>query len=228
MKKILLVAFVAMAMGVNAQIEAGKLMIGGSLGFSTSGGSTENTVGGTTVTTEGAKGFNFNFLPQVGYFLNENMAFGAGLGYEFSKTSWKSDFMGEDRDYYSKEGIMNFAPFARYYKSTGDHSFAFGEFAIPLGFGSRNSNDWDTNTSGDAVEVENDPTKVFNLGVHLSLGFNYFLNDKCALEAKWAALQFNSSSLTTEGDGYSSVNKSNSFGLGFDMTAFTIGLKVFM
>ena len=229
MKKLLFIAIVAVSLGVNAQIEAGKLMISGSFGFNTTGGKTESTVtaGGTTTTTttDNPKTFGFNLLPQVGFMLSENLGIGLGMGYEFSKTSWTQSFGGADRDMYSKSGTFYFAPFARYYKNTGEKAYAFGEFSMPIGVGSINSNSWDGTSNS---LVDDDPTKTFSFGAHLSIGFNYFLNDKCALEAKWAALQFNSTSSKQEGTGYSNKSSDTYLGLGLDMTAFSVGLRIFI
>jgi len=223
MKKLLLGLFVVAAMSVNAQIESGKLFVGGSLGFGTSGGSTEASGGGTTVTTDKPSSFNFNFIPQVGYMLSENLGVGLGIGYNYYKSSWVDTHNGKDYDMYSKTGKFAFSPFVRYYKNTGDKAYAFGEFALPIGFGSNKTNSWDGSNL-----VDDDPTKLMSFGVHLSVGFNYFLNDKCALEAKWAAIQFNSNKETTTGSNWENVDKSNSFGLGVDLTAITIGLKIFI
>ncbi len=229
MKKVLFFAILlSTSFIMNAQIEAGKIFAGGEIGLSTFGGSTESsiTAGGstTTTTTDKPSDFSFKLLPQAGFMLNDNLGIGAGLGYDYYKSTWIESHGGGDREMYSKTGKLVFEPFARYYKNTGEKAFAFGEFALPLQFGSRNSNSWD-NSKG--ALVEDDPTKISSFGIKLSLGFNYFLNDRCALEAKWAGLFWNTETEKQEGDGYSSKDKSNSFGLGLDPSAISLGLRFF-
>ena len=230
MKKLVFGLFVIAAMSANAQIESGKLFIGGSVGFGTNGGSSEASTGGTTVTKDSPSTFGFNFIPQAGFMITENLAVGGGIGYDYSKTTWiesHTDNTGKSGDYemYSKSGSFIFAPFARFYKNTGDKVYAFGEFAMPLSFGTRQTNSWDSSIPAIVID---DPTKLMSFGVNLSIGFNYFLNDKCALEAKWAAIQFNSEKETTTGANWEKVDKYNSFGLGFDLTAITVGLRIFI
>lgn len=227
MKNLLLGLCLAVALGVNAQIEAGKIMTGGSIGFSTENSKT--IVGSTT--TVNSKTFNFNFLPEVGYMLSENLGAGLGFGYDFTKVT-TPDFFNNGVDKYDqveKYGALVIAPFARYYKSTGEKAYAFAEFALPIQMGSEKDMGW--NNAGSAVE-DLDPIKYSIIGVQLSLGFNYFLNDKCALEAKWAALGFQSYKRTTPKSRFGGtddvVDKQTNIGLGLDMTAISIGLRVFI
>ncbi len=231
MKKLLFIVIVAVSLGVNAQIEGGKIIAGGSLGFGTNSGETSNTTGNTTTTTKNNSTFSFNFLPEVGYMVNDNLGAGLGIGYDFTKTTMY-DALGAGNttfDNIQKDGIFYISPFVRYYKNTGDHAFAFAEFALPIGMGS--SKDLRLNNAGTGTE-DDDPTKIFSFAAQLSIGFNYFLNDRCALEAKWAGLSFQSLSRksegTTAGVNWENKTKTNDFGLGLDVTAISVGLRFFL
>ena len=231
MKKLLFIAIVAVSLGANAQIEAGKLMIGGSFGFGTSSGESTNTMGSTSTTTKDNSTMSFNLIPQVGYMINENLGAGLGIGYDYSKTTQFEAFdNGTDKfDNISKEGTFYISPFVRYYKNTGERAYAFGEFALPIGMGSYN--DLKMNDNNDGV-IDNDPRKVFTFATQLSVGFNYFLNDRCALEAKWAGLEYKSSTYSQEGTtgnvDWKNEDKRSNFGLGLDMTAISVGLRIFL
>lgn len=231
MKNILFIIIVAISLGVNAQIEAGKIIAGGSVGFSSQGGTNDNTSGNTTVSTKNNSTFAFNFLPQAGYMLSDNIGVGTGIGYDYSKTTMY-DALGSGTSTFDnvlKNGMFYISPFVRYYKNTGDKAYAFGEFALPIGTGSYN--DLRMNTAGTGTE-DNDPTKVFSFAAQLSIGFNYFLNDRCALEAKWAGLKYQTTSYKQEGTtgnvSWENKRKDNYFGLNLDMTAISVGLRIFL
>ena len=231
MKKLLFMVIVAFSLGVNAQIEAGKIILGGSFGFGTGSGETENTVGSTTNTTKNNSTFSFNILPDVGYMISDQLGAGLGIGYNYTKTTM-FDALGNAPDIFDnvqKEGIFYISPFVRYYKKTGEKAYAFSEFAIPIGMGS--NNDLKLNDNGDGVE-DDDPTKIFTYALQLSIGFNYFLNDRCSIEAKWAGLKYQSRTETQEGtignQNYTNKTTRNNFGLGIDMTALSIGLRMFI
>ena len=231
MKKILLIAMVAVSLGVSAQIEAGKLMIGGSFGFGSSSGETTSTLGNSTNTSQNPSTFSFNLIPQAGYLLTENLAVGVGMGYDYSKTTTPDFFtVGPvSFDNIETEGMFIFSPFARYYKNTGDKAYAFAEFAMPMGVGS--STGLTLNSTGSGVE-QNDPSRILAVGVQLSIGFNYFLNDKCALEAKWAGLNFQKRTETQSGTAgnidWENKDKTSNLSFGFDMTSISLGLRIFL
>lgn len=230
MKKVLLGLLVALAVSLNAQIESGKILIGGEFGFNSN---SQSSVAPVAVDIN--KSMNLTILPQIGYALSENLAFGLGIGYDYGKNTSIDAIAGTAKtfDYVNKEGMFVIAPFARYYQSTGEKSFAFAEFALPLGFGS--SNDNQINTAGDNVEDANQRS-MSSFGVNLSFGFNYFLNDKCALEAKWVALTYGSTKYTTTdgavdpntGNTIDAETKSTNLGFGIDMSALRIGLRIFI
>jgi long-subunit fatty acid transport protein len=146
MKTLRLFAFLLAAVGfssLNAQTEQGRWMIGGTAGFNST------DFGGDVKVTD------IDFSPNLGYFIIDNLAIGAGLGFGSSK----SDKLGD---------VSSFAltPFARYYfLGTGDvRLFGQGRF----GFGSQKVGNLDSQSF-----------TTWGLGA----GLNYFLNNNVALEA---------------------------------------------
>lgn len=87
-KSLLTVAFAMVAMVSSAQF-----YVGGSLGFK-------------ATSDDNYSSTNFNFNPEVGYVLNENISFGAALGFGINNSKQGS--------YRSSGNSWEFVPYARY------------------------------------------------------------------------------------------------------------------
>ncbi len=227
MKKISIILLMLLGLNLHGQIDAGKLMFGGNISYSRSTGESEFTSGGTTITSENPTSSSFNLVPQLGFMLNSSLAVGVNLGYSRYSYKYLSGFAGEDRKYYQKTGLFVFSPYARTYKRTGEKAFAFTEIGFPLSFGARNSNNWKYDDNLDVVEVEANPVKLSSIGVNLNLGFNYFINDKCALEAKWMAISYGINKEKVESNDYTSIDKDKYFYAGLNTTSLSLGLRIF-
>ena len=214
-----------------SHIESGKLFIGGSFGFSTSSRKNKNTTNNITTYTDDYSIFRFNFLPQIGFMVSNSFGVGVGMGYDYVKTTTYDDINAGILSWNNveKEGIFEFTPFARYYKKTGANAYLFGEFEMGIGMGSYKFKQLNSTATG--IE-DGDPVSIFKFSTQLSIGFNYFLNEKCAIEAKWGALNYNSRSYTQEGtlvtNRYYNKNTYKDFNFGFDLSTINIGLKIFL
>ena len=84
----LLAGALIISLGVNAQLEKGKILVGGSsnLRFSSNTWSTE--VEGEDDSYHKSKTSEFSFVPQVGYFVMDGFAVGLNLAYTSSKSIW--------------------------------------------------------------------------------------------------------------------------------------------
>ena len=234
MKKILLGLFAVAAITASAQISSGQLFVGGALSLGTSGGSTETVAGTTTTTVDAPSVFRFTFMPEVGYMLNENIAIGTGIGYGYqSVTTTTTTGAGAGAvttESKSTDGVFVFAPFARYYKEVGEKFYGFGEFALPIGIGSGT-----TTVKSGTVTNEVDKPSIFDMGVNLSVGINYFLSERFSLEAKWKFLGYDmrkESLETTVGTGNTAIttettDKTNNIHFGLDFTSVSFGAKFF-
>jgi outer membrane protein len=157
MKKLIFTLCVVLASaGAFAQIGQGTIMIGGSFGanFQTEkyklSGNTQ-TVGKTTEIT---------LTPQVGYFVIDNLAVGAGIS--LASYSFKPDGGGDK----STSTAFAFQPFGRYYFNN-----IFGELALGIGAGN-------SKTGGDI------DSKFGLFTWSLGAGYAAFLNDHVAIEPK--------------------------------------------
>ena len=158
MKKILILLIgVAMSSGAYAQFTKGTIMAGGSLGASFD---TNKTEAGNTTTTTGTTN-TVNFFPQVGYFVIDNLAVGAGIDLYSTTTKQK----GSNNK--TTTSTTSFAPFARYY-----YQKFYGQFAFNVGSGNFK------NTNGN-VTTDN---KYTSTGLNLAVGYAYLLDEHVAVE----------------------------------------------
>ena len=237
MKKILLGLLVFLALGANAQIERGKLFVGGTIGLNTYGGSSETIEGSTTTIVDDVSVLGFNIIPRIGYMLTENIGAGLGVGYDYTKTTVPDAFdNGTDLfDQVTKNGTFTVSPFARYYMNVADKFYLFGELGFPIDIGSYKDLMWNDNTDG---VVDNDVKySSISYGFGLGLGANYFVSNNIALEAGFniLGLQYNTSKTTMEQDNGDKATDINSyFNLDFDtndlinVSSFRIGVKIFL
>jgi outer membrane protein len=92
---------------VSAQTSHGNMMVGGALSFSTTSYQGNSDLGNSSTT----------FSPGFGYFVIDNLAVGANIGFSGST----NDTGGTKTERTS----FSFGPFARYYKFTSNENFAF-------------------------------------------------------------------------------------------------------
>jgi outer membrane protein len=157
MKKItILLITICTTFGAYAQYSKGRMLVGGSLGFSAV---TDKTKANGTTTTLG-KSTDFSFAPQFGYFVIDNLAVGAGLDIGVGK--WNDEFDGDDDWNYSS---VEFIPFVRYYLPQNIF------FQGMIGVGSQKNEYGSGETYKDAI-----------FSWSLAAGYAYFLTDNVAVE----------------------------------------------
>lgn len=192
MKKVLFSTVALLAFGfVNAQEKSNG-------GFSKGDLFASGTVGFGSSKTGDAKSSSFTFAPTLGYFVTENIAVGASLG--FGSVS-DDDGTGED-----KTSSFSLNAMARYYYNPASQFSVFGQLAIGMG-----SEKIEPSTGGESK------SKTF--GVSAGVGVNYFLNSNFAIEAGWAGLGYN-----TNDNGGNGAEKTNDFGLNVDLSSVNFGL----
>ena len=247
MKKITLIMFaIVFSFAASAQIQQGQLIIGGSFGFGTSGGSTENIVAGVSTTVDNNKVMTFNIIPSVGYMLTENIALGLGVGYDFQKTTVFNAFTDPTDatntfDNVIKQGTFALNPFFRYYKPVSEKFYIYGEFAIPIGMMSTKELEMDINDNTGAADGTKDSeaiNKTIAMGPQIGLGVNYFISPMIALEANFNLLGFTyaSNKITqTDKEGKNgTIQKTSSMNLDFDTDNvfntgnISVGIKFFL
>jgi outer membrane protein len=141
-----------------AQFEKGRILAGGSVGFS----ATTNKTKTDNATNTNSKTTSFSLSPRLGYFFIDNLA--GGLELDMSTSSTKDDG-SNDKDTYSS---LTFSPFVRYYLQPG--IFFQGQYGI--GPGSSKSENGSTTIK----------TKYTNSNWSLGVGYAHFLAGNVAIE----------------------------------------------
>ncbi len=214
MKKSVLLSIISLVVVIqlSAQTEQGTLLLGGSLGFSSS--TSETSSGGTTV--DGPKYGDFSIMPIGGYFLADELAVGLGIGFTSNSVSTTEG----DFDLTDKATLFEIMPFARYYYVTGDMVMLYAQLALAFGFGSYQDEfvtiDEDFNEIVATSEMD-----ISTMNVGVGPGATIMLGEKCGLDVHYGSLGF-SSTTTTDADADTEY-KSSSFGLSWAET-FAFGI----
>lgn len=193
MKKVLLSAVALLTIGfANAQEEAAATTGGFAKGDMFLSGAF--SIGSDK--TGDVKSTGFEIEPKFGFFVTENIAVGAKLGY----TSYKAENASVDT---ADMAGLTAGAFGRYYMTPASQFSLFGEFGFDY-------TSWEDKLAD---------AKTNEIGVGLGLGLSYFVSPNFAIEASWAGLGY-----TTNDNGGNGAEKTNSFGLGADLRSISFGL----
>lgn len=227
MKKLLLGLFVIAAISVNAQIEKGKKFAGINFNAGKTGGFVSNS---STVTASQSV-FSFRFLPKVGMMLSDNLGLGIAMGYDYKKTTTPNDLGTYTQ--IERDGKFLITPFLRYYKNVTEKFYLFGQAALPISVGSHKQLKLNDKANG---TVDDYPTTNISYGFDISLGANYFITDRIALETTFGLFNMGyisnvsvssgsqTQSISHSSSTYFSLNTDNVFNTG----SISVGVKIFI
>ncbi|HEX2396044.1 MAG TPA: outer membrane beta-barrel protein [Bacteroidales bacterium] len=163
-RNLLIIAVLSLfAVSLNAQTEAGKILVGGSSELSF-GAITQKYKSDDGDGTAG-KITQFSLAPEAGFFVIDNLA--VGLSLDMSLSSSKEDG-SEFRETFT---TLLAAPFVKYYYDLGKIK-PFAKAAVGLGSS--------TYKLSDGSDSETEKTGIF--GWELGVGAAMFMNDNVALE----------------------------------------------
>jgi hypothetical protein len=199
------IMILALSSGSIAQPAAGKGFVGGS--FSISASNNKQKSGSTT--TENWKSTNFSIGPRAGFFLSDNLAVGAGVGFSRSSTTYPNYLMNNDRVVRSSN--FSLSPFARYYFGIDNVGF-FAEANSSLGYGRSKVTLGNTTTEGPK-------TSSFSMGI--APGFYFYVNENLSLDTRFGFLGFSRSQSKNNDD---NKNITNGFSMDFSPNALYFGL----
>ncbi|WP_044398455.1 outer membrane beta-barrel protein [Lacinutrix sp. Hel_I_90] len=205
MKKLVFTAAIA-ALGftsVNAQeamstggFNEGDVFISGAVGFGSSsqGDNSENT---------------FTVSPKVGFFVNDNIAIGATVGYSSYTDEYQTvnPVTFEDVTAEDKFSVFSAGVFGRYYFTPGSQFSFFGELAAGI-----------TSTTEDDAFVEED-FKSNGVTAAFAPGISYFVSDNFAIEAAVGVLGYNTNKADVDG-----AEARNDFNIGADFSNISFGV----
>ena len=168
----------------NGGVAKGDMMISGAFGIS-------------STSTGDVKENTFTIAPRFSYFVSDNIAVGAKIGF----TSTKEDDGSAD-DF--KTTDLSFGAFARYYCSPATKFSLFAELGADF-----TSYKWEQGSAdGDSA----------GFGLGIAPGVSYFLSDAFVIEASWGLLGYN-----TNDNGGNGADSTDKFELGLDTRDLTIG-----
>jgi outer membrane protein len=165
LKTSILVVLIALSIETFGQTDQGKFLLGGASDMTTVFG--KNKYKDNNSSNDSYSYLNFNFSPQIGFFVIDNLAVGASLPISFNSMEESND----DPDKY-KYFSAGFAPFVRYYIGSGKIK-PFGYTGI--GFGS-------TKNTHDSSLGNTTTTKYGYFSFELGAGAAFFINDNVALD----------------------------------------------
>ena len=169
MKKLVLsIALLSgLAFASQAQTEKGKIIVGGTASYTSSKSD-----------ADGAKAAeNLSLVPNIGYFVANNIAVGTGVGYNYSKVDYASS-SGQNEAFVV-------SPFGRYYVDLGEKFKFFGQASVPMAFGTVKA----TESNGDTGSKTGTSTSI---GVAVSPGFAYFPTKKIGIEFAFQGASYES------------------------------------
>ena len=174
--------------------------------------------------TEMIKTSTFNFTPKAGYFVTDKFAVGLGLNIGSGKVENYTD-INEDRRI-EQGSTIGFEVFGRYYIADMKRFQPYAELGIGHNMSKFETTEYDA-SEGRTITIE-DP-KFNEFGVNATLGFNYFVTPKIAINFALSNLiGFNSgksdapnSKATT--DFHANINNFNNF---FDTATFGLTFKL--
>jgi len=196
MKKLLLIAVIAVAsLKASAQTEQGNILLGGTLNYTTSKSDADGAESSES----------FTILPNIGYFILNNVAIGTGVGYSHTKFTNGA-----------KQGTFIVSPFARCYQSLGSEQFKFfGQLSVPLAFGnSENSNGDDTGSST-------------SIGVALSPGFAFFPTKRFGIEFAFSGISYQNVKVEDANGNKIDAASGDTFSIGADFFSPKIGIQFY-
>ncbi|MDQ3073012.1 MAG: hypothetical protein M3Q97_07110 [Bacteroidota bacterium] len=186
-------------------IDGGTILMGGSMGFTSSSSSSRTTNNTDSIPEDIVNGnqFQFSLAPKMGYFFFRNFA--AGMVINFSTASRTTKGQNGQADQTESESQLLAGPFFRYYVFPSDRIGFFGELEIGLGAGAVSSGPGQSSSVGQ-----------FSFGI--GPGLTFFANDIVAIEAlaKYNLLT-NTSSFSDNGITFNNETKIGKidFGVGF-------------
>lgn len=214
MKKLVTLAMLsAFALAANAQTEKGKIILGGSIGYSSSKYNSNNIDGKQT---------SFDLVPSVGYFVKDNLALGLGIGY--SEVTFTSNDRSEFLLYQkNKTDYFIVSPFIRHYVNISDQFKFFGQLSVPMQWGNE-KNDV-SNGNPTANYTPNSGYKTSSVGVSISPGMAYFPTKRIGIQLSVDGLSYFRNKSENKNQSSQPVNKNNTFNIGTNFFAPKIGIQ---
>ncbi|WP_288437905.1 outer membrane beta-barrel protein [uncultured Chryseobacterium sp.] len=215
MKKIVFMGAVALFGWSHAQIAKGTSYLSGQVGYYHNEKNEFETKRKEDV---------IRILPTAGYFVNNNLAVGLGIGYKSAVTKYNVRGFGfiNTIEIKNTDNAFVVAPFVRKYWTLSDKLYIFGQLQVPLELGKEKM---DFNSEGDGGDpILSAPFTQKNnythIGVNVKPGLDYFVSKNWSIEATIGEFGYNSYKRDVEG-----AKRNNSYKFDLNLAAVTFGVK---
>ncbi len=195
MKRTLLIAASILCVGL-VQAQDNKLWLGGSAMFNNYSNDAKTKISGG------------NFSPELGFFINEQIAVGLSLDITGNKVEEKN----QNITVTTKTNEFAVMPFFRYYNELSENCSLYGQLAA--GFGSGNSE-----VTGSGYK---DTYSFFSAGI--SPGVQYWIHKNWSINAEWGALGFRADNDKGDVAGQDDFKSSN-LTVGLNLSSISFGLN---
>lgn len=230
-KSVLSVLLLGTAIGTaQAQTEAGKLLVSGQVNYYQSKGESTSTnpSGSVANAQQDSKQSSFNFAPQIGFFVADNLALGIRGSVGSGKTIETRNDNGSPDTYHRNDRIkgVTIGPFMRYYKMLGEKIAFYGQLAGGYQRQTQNNSSYYSGINNE--EYYSSEAKSTGGFATLSPGFVFFPTPKVGLELTVGSLSYTASkseSTFQSNQSYqtSYEGNSSSFGANFGLQYLAVG-----
>lgn len=204
----------------NAQISKGSIMLGGSLGANIAMES-KTTLGSTSITTPGHT--EWNFSPEVGYFLSDGLVVGLGLNLDSKFMGEVSSTDGKKTEHIMGSGLGVGLMVRKYFEIESNVYFH-----TQAGFVYSSMSATDRVVDGTSALKDGDKITMTGMGINITPGLTYFVSPKWGIDFSLNNILAYNSSTTTIGDGATKVETTGGgLSIGAGLTP-TLGLFYYM
>jgi len=213
---------------IDASLSKGKILVGGQLSF---GGSDNSTL--DTLQKYDLKNSSFQFNPNFGYFIKDNLAVGLSmnLGYSTSSQTYENSYNNTITKTTSTTNGLSygFGVFARQYLKIADKFMFYINESVSLILSNnetkRTNSDAGYNFSSNYPATEENKKNDINLSV--TPGLIYFLTPKLGLQTSFGNIYFNKSNSTDKNLNFDNHNNSSNYGINLNSSTFYLGLNYY-
>ncbi|WP_022825798.1 hypothetical protein [Hymenobacter norwichensis] len=213
-----------------AQTEAGKLLVSGQVNYYQSKGeSTSTTPSGSVANVQqDSKQSSFNFAPQIGFFVADNLALGIRGSVGSGKNIETRNDNGSPNTYHRNDRTKGatIGPFVRYYKMLGERVAFYGQLAGGYQRQIQNNSSYYSGINNE--EYYSSEAKSTGGFATLSPGFVFFPTPKLGLELTVGGLSYTASKSESTFQSNQSYQTnyegtSSSFGANFGLQYLAVG-----
>lgn len=223
MKKIIICLHTLLAVSfLNAQnqTDKGSFLLGGDVNFSFQ--NNDNNGATNPYYNNLVRQNNFKINPNIGYFVNKNIALGVELFYSNNQQKYKTYNTVYDPVFYNYEQLATtntygFGAFVNYYVPVTEKlSFLLNS---SIGFANSKIKNEFSNDNPDIAATGN------SFGLAISPGLVYFISPKLSIKTKFADLHYTNTKTSQEGSNF--TTKSDDFGIGTQLSTLLFGINYY-